>query len=637
MVRGGLRLSNLIVLAISLLGCGDDDVVVIRSMDAGDQTHEQDSHDGGVDSSVSVPIRVHSTHDAGSAYEEDGGSTAATCGEVNCGLHGDCVESDKGDASCVCDHGYVANGTAQDGICVEDKTCIDARLLECRFQHGGSAVALHVSLQYCSGNPYTSLDVKDLTVEEKGNEDFQELLPNESSATIIPHDFVAQIYVVVDVSNSIRDSNVLDDVGKGLQTLLDQLEKAGGDYRFSVFLFDGSADLYEFIKDTDDLAAARKTLGMLNSQTGADPSSSNVYGAVIEGIRKLDRARSLRQIVNDYGILTTGTLIVVSDGDDRASLRTFKDVQDTVNNTVESVITVGLGDVANYPKLTQIGRDGSFSAQQPELIGAAFEQIAQRINDYGKSQYLVGYCSPKRTGQFAARVGVRGLDFERPQCTFSADSFVAGCNAAVFDPAKYCAGSQCGGVIGCGECQAGSCCAAGQCQAPTTLNVDDTCGQEWLCPDGTTCSSETCKATVVAGSSCDAATNLCDLGVTYCAAPPPLMPGDPPAAPMCMTSKALSDPCKEQKECQSGHCGAPPEDPLALDKVCLFGHEMYQGCSDDGACERGAYCEGKTLCKAQNPAPCSTNAQCATGKCDTLASGAKLCAASAQCYFPLEL
>ena len=177
----------------------------------------------------------------------------ASCGEVNCGLHGDCVMSMDGKPGCVCDHGYIVNdGRPTDmGLCIEDKSCVTARVLQCRYSDGGSAVGVHFSLQYCSGNPYTSLDVKDLIIEEKGNEDFQELLASESFATIVPRDFLTHVYLVVDVSNSIQQSNVLDDIASGIKTLFTELKKAGGNFRVSVFLFDGRPTLYEFIADTE--------------------------------------------------------------------------------------------------------------------------------------------------------------------------------------------------------------------------------------------------------------------------------------------------------------------------------------------------------------------------------------------------
>jgi hypothetical protein len=300
-------------------------------------------------------------------------------------------------------------------------------------------------------------------------------------------------------------------------------------------------------------------------EVGGDPSSSNVYGAVIEGVHKLDRALTLRQSVNELGVLTTGTLIVVSDGDDRASLRTSAEVDATVQGTSSNVITVGLGDVANYPKLTTIGRDGSFSAPEPSQLREAFQQIATRIRSQRDSLYLVGYCSPKRTGAFETRVGIRGFNFNQPTCPYNATRFTPSCGPESFVRDTACAGVECGGVIGCGECPAGQCCANGACVAPSVLPATAQCGGEWMCSAGSTCSGDRCVQTVGQGALCDG-TNLCDLGVTFCAAPPP--PPEPPPPATCMPARADGDACMTKQQCQSLHCGVNPDFPGAASKIC---------------------------------------------------------------------
>ena len=243
---------------------------------------------------------------------------------------------------------------------------MNARVLQCRYSDGGSAVGLRFSLSYCSGNPYTSLDVKDLVIEEKGNEDFQELLASESFATIVPRDFLTHVYLVVDISNSIQQSNVLDDVASGIKTLFTDLKKAGGNFRVSVFLFDGRSMLYEFIPDTSDLAAASGELGTLKDQQGDDESSSK---HVRRGTRRHSQARPrarasiARQRLRS---LDRPRLIVVSDGGTivRACARSRRAGRrgEYCRKCDHRVLGGG-----NYPKLTQIGRDGSLSAPKLRL------------------------------------------------------------------------------------------------------------------------------------------------------------------------------------------------------------------------------------------------------------------------------
>jgi hypothetical protein len=587
-----------------------------NSRDSGEPV-DRDPTDGG---SVTAPVQL--MQDAG----------AASCDELDCGLHGDCVAA-AGAARCECDEGYIPKSESNAGVtCVEDTSCVKARILSCLWS-GGSSITTHFSLSYCSGNPYVGLNIDDLLVDEKGNEDFEPLLPSESSATIMPHEFTEHVYVVLDISNSIKQSDVLDDIADGVRTLLDALVAQGGHYRFAVYLFDGKPYLYEFIPDTDDLAAAREALDNLAAQDGRDPSSSNVYGAVIEGIHTIDRARTLREQVSTYGLLTTGTLIVVSDGDDRSSTRTFAETEAAVSGTRSSVITVGLGDVADFPKLTSIGRDGSFSAGQPDQIAMAFGQIAERMNLTAQSLYFLGYCSPRRRGTFDVRIGVKGLEFERPSCTFLADGFVGACDKSDFIRAEACADIECGGLA-CGECPSGECCHYGECVAPGTLVEDDTCGLEWMCASEQTCSADKCKPTVAGGLGCGGE-DLCNLQETYCGVPDP--PPDPAPPPACLAAGEDGSTCKLGVHCKSLHCGVHPDRPSAASLVCLPPAKMYSPCGPQISCERGAYCDGTSCLPQKTGGGCVAHKECMSGNCVMLGSGAKACAGSAVCMFSHDL
>lgn len=568
------------------------------------------------------------------------------CGDVDCGLHGDCLLSDTGVASCTCDEGYVvtAGEPGPDGICVEDLDCLKARMLECRTGLNTSAVGLHFSLQYCSGRPYTELDTADIIVEEMGNQDFQELLPTESHATIVPSDPLMHVYVVIDVSNSIQDSNVLDDVADALKQFIDELVSMGSQYRFALFLFDGSTYLYPFIEDTGDLGDARQRLDELAQAAGDDPSSSNVYGAVIEGLDQLERAMSLRNLVSSLGTLNVGTLIVISDGDDRASIRTLDQVTQAISATPNNVLTVGLGDVADFPTLSSIGRDGSFSAATPSLLDQTFEQIAARIGVQRDSLYLVGYCSPKRTGTFASRVGIRERDLNRPTCSFSAAHFAGGsCDADSFKRDTACASVQCGGVIGCGDCPEGQCCAGGRCMAPVQISEDGKCGTEWNCSPGTTCVQSECVPAVAVGASCGTGKeNSCDSGAAFCGSPDPEADPQPPKE--CLPALPLGTRCVTSAECETLHCAVPPNAPGSSIKVCLPKLQMFDACqTSPQGCEDGSYCDGGRCMPQHNAGQCDKNSGCKSGNCITLGSNEKTCgypdtpAGGASCVFPLRL
>jgi hypothetical protein len=358
-----------------------------------------------------------------------------------------------------------------------------------------------------------------------------------------------------------------------------------------------------------------------------------VYGAVIEGIHKLDRARTLREQVSRYGLLTTGTLIVVSDGDDRSSTKTFAETQAAVSATRSSVITVGLGNVADFPKLTTIGRDGSYSASQPGRIGAAFEQIAERIELVGESLYFLGYCTPTRKGNFEVRIGVKGIDLERPSCTFNADGFVGACDESNFDRDQACDGRECGGLA-CGECDDGECCHNGQCITAGKLAAEEACGLEWMCAPGLTCSAAECAPTVAAGVTCGGA-DLCDLGQTHCGLPDPVP--DPAPAASCQAARDIGSPCELGVECSTLHCGVNPDTPTAATLFCLEPAQMFSPCGPQITCEPGSYCDGATCRPQYTGGACTDNKECMSGRCIMLGSGAKVCGGAPVCLFSHDL
>lgn len=539
--------------------------------------------------------------------------------------------------ACQCDKGYVVAASDPNGACVEDRKCLELRLNDCRSQYGssGSAIGMTLSVAYCSGNPYDSLRRSDLLVEEQGEDTWEPLLQSESLVTIVDRKYVHHIYVIIDVSQSVRDSKVLDDVAKGIDHLLDAVQKLPDDFRVAVYLFDGKPYLHEpaFIPETGDLTAARAALGGLPYAPGLDARSTNLYGAVIRGVHKVERSKQLKLLVNRRGVLTTASVIVVSDGDDEAASHPFADAKAAIEGTTTRVVTVGLGDEANFPKLTALGRDGSFAAPTPTLVVQAFEDIGAEFARSAASLNFIAYCSPKRAGKATARVSIKGFDAAPVECAFDADVFSSGCNADLFDPAKVCAGRQCGELIGCGECPSGQCCVGTMCQAPSFDVLDDECGIEWMCQAPLTCtlnmmSKTVCQTPVVLGGDCDP--EKCNPGETACL-------GDA-ASSTCMAAKAVGEDCMGSDECLTQHCGPDPDYPAASSLICLDPLEMFEACGGSGElglCEPGSFCKGGT-CEPQvnQGVVCETNAECMSGDCYMGSSGTKRCNPALRCYFP---
>lgn len=562
--------------------------------------------------------------------DTDAGLTSAGCGGVDCGLHGDCVIDAMMNAPvCQCDKGYVVAGSSG---CVEDKTCLEIRLIDCRSQYGssGSAIGMTASVAYCSGNPYTGLRRKDLLIEEQGEDVWEPLLQAESLVTIVERRYVHHVYIVIDVSQSVRDSDVLDDVAAGIVRLLDAIEALPDDFRVAVYLFDGKPYLHDppFVRETGNFAFARTALASLKTAPALDPRSTDLYGSVIRGLQKVERSKQLKSLVNDRGVLTTATLIVVSDGDDEAARKPFAEVKAAIEATPTRVVTVGLGDEANFPKLTELGRDGSYSAATPDLLDDTFDDIGAALAKSAESLYFIAYCSPKRAGTASARVSIKGFDGASVQCDFDADVFSSGCAADLFDPAKECVGRQCGSLIGCGECPSGKCCLDGQCVAPSFLTLDEKCGAEWMCEGPLMCTMDGCKGTAALDADCNP--EACNPGESMCA-------GMTPDDSKCAAPKATGETCMTLAECATQHCGANPDYPASSSLICLAPLQMFESCGPSGevgTCEPGAWCSAGA-CEQQVPqgVVCESNAECESGECYMGATGTKRCVYVPHCYF----
>lgn len=635
-----------------LLACGGDDPGAVTVGEGGGES-------GGESGSKSPPDD-NVTRDAGPGWDSgifsfdagppsgaaDGGGKEAgplaTCDGLNCGLNGDCAVNPMTlAAECLCDKGYVADlGAADTGICIEDKSCIELRALECDSRLPTGEVGITVSVSYCSGNPYTGVAAKDLHLEEKGSEDWEEVLASKTYASVVDREFASHVYFVVEVSETVKDAKVLDNITAGIRKLLDTLGGPGASSppRVAVFGFDGKPYLYELVPETTDLAAAKAQLAILNTFEGNDPASTNLYGAVQLGLDRLDRAITLKNRVHDDGLLSAGTLVVISNGDDEASSVTLPSLQANIDKSVHKVITIGITSAqSNYLKLTQIGRDGSYSAPTNALLSKAFTDVAAAIKDFTDSLRFIGYCSPTRGSTFNARISVKGSN--PVTCSFDAARFTGGCNASSFDPAQACAGLECGELLGCGECPAGECCVAGHCMAAAPRALGATCGAEWMCPTAMVCNGESkCDENVVSiGTPCGGAT-LCNPEEALCKSPDGSAPTECMAGLSVVPGLAYS--CTDNVQCTSGHCGPHPDYPGGFSNYCMPPARMFEACSapkSAGSCEPGTFCDESKRCLPQlhRRWVCTYNGQCLSGECVRGVGDTSYCQPQSQCYFAM--
>ena len=356
--------------------------------------------------------------------------------------------------------GFVANGVEYTDP--PDKSCVNERLIKGQTL-SPSAVALFFEVDDCQGRPITGLTTSDFAVDEDSTKLSSEAVPTILNATGLS--IFASL--VIDMSSSTQ--SVLPQVISGAKAFVHKLQDAGNPLmvQISVEVFAGEASLTELQAPTLDETKVLAALDSLSGYKPADPSSTNLYGAVISGLQKLTQARTTFESRNYGGALTSGYLVLFTDGGDTAGLHTQKEaITAETNDPADQVMAVGLQTVDYDPSalvvLTSYGVQCTptscqwlITSPDQTVLDRDYAAMASRIAGQRQRTYLLGYCSPKRAGQHTVSVTVGSATTTQTaaQYQFQANSFGAGCSATTFTGAcgTTAAPFQCGG-LGCGAC-----------------------------------------------------------------------------------------------------------------------------------------------------------------------------------------
>src|SRR5262249_45762356 len=136
-----------------------------------------------------------------------------------------------------------------------------------------------------------------------------------------------------------------------------------------------------------------------------DPST-NLNGAVVQGLQRLKT-----DLERDQRPLKFGTLVVFSDGADRAARISREDMRTAIADPAYDhfeLFAIGIGDPAELEqaKLSEIGRDGTEQGADRAKVKDAFDRIAGKIESHSKRFYLLSYCTPARSGDHVVRIEI---------------------------------------------------------------------------------------------------------------------------------------------------------------------------------------------------------------------------------------
>jgi uncharacterized protein YegL len=266
-----------------------------------------------------------------------------------------------------------------------------------------------------------------------------------------PEAFGLHVLLLLDLSGSIVDHDKsLDSLKLAVSSFVRKLffasrkEENEFSVDLGVYWFDGEAAIHQLVDFTSDSLKLQDAIALLNKNIITD-KSTNLHGAVIEGIKKIQtKVGKAGELIND------GALVIFSDGTDRAARRTFQEALNAVQNSgpLVSVYTIGLGGEGDDLELCQLAKNGAcFEADAIEHLVTQFENAAAEIEKNTKSRYLLEYCSPKRQGRHELKIKAYTVDKTQGKIygsltiSFPADHFSGGCQ--LYNPCDSRYGQPC--------------------------------------------------------------------------------------------------------------------------------------------------------------------------------------------------
>jgi len=275
-------------------------------------------------------------------------------------------------------------------------SCLSLDLLD-SFTEPEGAVVIQFSAHGGAGKPATGMESGDFVIKEDGQpisafESQQQIVPQEASYELVS-------LLLIDMSGSIIESDNL----KPLQDAATSYVHAMPDWiRIGIYRFDGRAEMHEVVDFTSDHAAlidGIESLSEICDEDACDPST-NLHGAIVSGIRAVD---TNLPAANSHRIVG-GSMVVFTDGTDRASRVSEKEALDKVNTSEHAVYSIGLGGEIDKGFLKKVGKDGFAFTTDIDEIGDAFNEIAEAIVDEANSLYTLIYCSPSRDGEHTVTI-----------------------------------------------------------------------------------------------------------------------------------------------------------------------------------------------------------------------------------------
>lgn len=285
-----------------------------------------------------------------------------------------------------------------------------------------SNVAVYFKVQDAKGEPVGGMTAEQFEIYEDG-----ELVSSlESQQTILNPEVAASHYtlLLIDMSGSVVDS---DDAEKVVEAALLFTSQVETNNKVAIYAFDGEEKIHKITDFTGNEAGAEARAESLRGFSSKD-NSTNLNGAVIQGLAELDAG--LEKAENPLQI---GTLVVFTDGTDRASRVSKDEMLEAVDDTPYDLFAIGLGAEISEKDLQEIGKDGTSLATDSDEVEQAFADIGERVEALTRSYYLLSYCSPSRAQEHTVSIKATHSEEGKSQSgsletEFDAEGFKSGCD-----------------------------------------------------------------------------------------------------------------------------------------------------------------------------------------------------------------
>ncbi|QTA80030.1 von Willebrand factor A-like domain-containing protein [Desulfonema limicola] len=293
-----------------------------------------------------------------------------------------------------------------------------------------SKISVLLKAETIEGEPVDDLKTADFSIYEDG--EFISQFESQRAIVPTPGDFTYYTLLLLDLSGSVLESNSLTDLKQAAKGFVEAIMPPPNSDTYGTMLmgvqwFDGAARLHSlvsFVKEKDRLISGIDSI----SKDISDDKSTNLYGAVVQGIKIMDD-----HVGNDSNVISVGSMVLFTDGKDRANRNSEIEAVTSIDNAEDgiSVYTIGLGGEIDETVLKKLitKEDGFAYAEDYEDLVPRFKEIADEIKQEANSHYLLKYCSPKRKGQHELKILVSYGDKSCAMSTcFCADGFTGGCD-----------------------------------------------------------------------------------------------------------------------------------------------------------------------------------------------------------------